>query len=338
MKILVLGYFGHVTNQLDGQTVRTRSIHALLESKTKEKIEYFDTQAFKQSKLNLLKMFSLLIKADVVFYIAAHNNLKYLFPLIYLVARLVGTKINYVAIGGWLFGFLKNKSMHRYMLSRIKGIYVQTDNLHSDLQKYKFKNVHTLNNFRMIKYPVLELESNHNETIKLVFMARVHPLKGVDLLFELDKALKKAGIHNAIIDIYGPLFKPYENEFLSKIDNSSVKYCGIIEPADIYNVLQKYDLMLFPTKYYTEGFPGTILDSYISGVPVIATKWLNAEEFIDDNETGYIVNFDNDHHFINKVIQVCKNPNMLYSLRENIKTKREQYSSDSAWDILEKSI
>jgi len=338
MKILVLGYFGHATNQLDGQTVRTRSIHELLESKSKEQIEYFDTQTFKQSKLNLLKMFKLLIKADVVFYIAAHNNLKYLFPLIFIVAKLFSTTINYVAIGGWLFGFLKNKPMHRYMLSRIKGIYVQTDNLYSDLQKYQFKNVHTLNNFRMIQYPALDLKSNHEETIKLVFMARVHPLKGVDLLFKLEKALKEIGIHNASIDIYGPILGSYKDDFLSKIESSSAQYGGVIEPADIYDVLQKYDLMLFPTKYYTEGFPGTILDAYISGVPVIATEWLNAEEFIDNGETGYITEFDNDDKFIEKVIETLKNPQKLIQLKKHVKTKRDAYSADRAWNILEKSL
>lgn len=338
MKILVLGYFGYVTNQLDGQTVRTRSIHALLESKSKVQIEYFDTQTFKQSKLNLIRMLALLVKADVVFYMAAHNSLKYLFPLIYIVAKLSGTKINFIAIGGWLFDFLKNKPIHRQMLSRIKGIYVQTDNLYTDLQKYQFKNVHTLNNFRIIQYPALDLKNNHKETIKLVFMARVHPLKGVDLLFKLEKALEEAGIHNASISIYGPIFNSYKDEFLSKIENSSIKYCGIIEPAEIYDVLQKYDLMLFPTKFYTEGFPGTILDSYISGIPVIATKWLNAEEFIDDGETGYITEFDNDNEFIKKVVETLKSPQKLTELGRHVKKKRDEYSADRAWNILENSL
>lgn len=338
MKILVLGYFGHVTNQLDGQTVRTRSIHALLESERKEQIDYFDTQTFKQSKLNLVKMFVALMKVDIVFYIAAHNNLKYLFPFIYLVAKLFGTKIKYVAIGGWLFDFLKNKPIHRYMLSGIEDILVQTDNLYVDLQTYQFKNVHTLNNFRMIQYPTLNIENNYKETVNLVFMARVHPLKGVDLLFKLDEALKKSDIHNASIDIYGPILSSYKDEFFFKLESSSIRYCGILEPANIYTVLQQYDLMLFPTKYYTEGFPGTILDAYISGLPVIATNWLNAEEFIDNGETGYIVDFDNDNDFIERVINILKRPQELLKLKECVLIKRNKYSSDEAWKVLKRAI
>lgn len=338
MKILVLGYFGHATNQLDGQTVRTRSIYTLLQIKKKENVDYFDTQTFKKSKFNVIKMFLMLIKADVVFYIAAHNNLKYLFPLIYIFAKLFRTKINFVAIGGWLFDFLKNKPVHRYMLSKIENILVQTDKLGSDLRKYNFKNVHTLNNFRVIRYPNLDTENDKKESIDLVFMARVHPLKGVDLLFKLDKALVKSGIRNVSIDVYGPILNSYKNEFFSKIENSTVRYCGIIEPADIYTILHQYDLMLFPTKYYTEGFPGTILDAYISGLPVIATNWLNAEEFIIDGETGYISKFDCEDDFIKKVIEALKKPQELTQMKKNVGIKRNDYNADKAWNTLEKLL
>lgn len=338
MKILVLGYFGYVTNQLDGQTIKTRDVYSLLKKNSKEQIDYFDTQTFQESKVNLVKMLTLLIKSDIVFYLPAHNNLKYIFPVIYIVSKLSRTKVNYLVVGGWLYGFLQNKPIHRYMLTRIKGVYSETESLYSSLQKYNFNNVHKLHNFRMIKYPTLNLKSTRKETINLVFMARIHPLKGVDLLFELDKAIKKADIHNASIDIYGPILTSYEDEFFSKIQSSSVRYCGIIEPANIYAVLQQYDLMLFPTKYYTEGFPGTILDAYISGIPVIATNWLNAEEFIDSGETGYIVDFDNDDDFIEKVVGILKRPQELYKLKEYVLIKRNKYSSDEAWEVLKRAI
>lgn len=338
MKILVLGYFGYNTNQLDGQTIKTRNVYSLLKKNSKAQIDYFDTQTFQESKVNLVKMLTLLIKSDVVFYLPAHNNLKYIFPVIYIVSKLSRTEVNYLVVGGWLYGFLQSKPIHRYMLARIKGVYTETDSLYSGLQKYNFNNVHKLHNFRMIQYPTSNIENNYKETIELVFMARVHPLKGVDLLFKLDEALKKVGIYNTSIDIYGPILTSYEDEFFFKLESSSVRYCGILEPANIYTVLQQYDLMLFPTKYYTEGFPGTILDAYISGLPVIATNWLNAEEFIDNGETGYIVDFDNDNDFIEKVINILKRPQELYKLKECVLIKRNKYSSDEAWKVLKRAI
>lgn len=338
MKILVLGYFGYVTNQLDGQTIKTRNVYNLLKEKSQGKIEYFDTQSFKSSKLNILKMFWMIVKADYIFYLPAHNNLKYIFPLIYILAKISNTKINYLVIGGWLSKFLTNKKIHRSMLKDINGIYVETDSLLRDLSEYNFGNLHKLYNFRMIDIEKIEPSKDIDKNIKLVFMARVHPMKGVDVLFKLDNRIRKIGLKNISIDIYGQILKSYENEFLEKLKSSHINYRGAIEPSDIYNVLPSYDLMIFPTKYYTEGFPGTILDAYISGLPVISTEWLNAKEFILDGETGCISEFNNDELFVQKVIDLLGNIDEINELKRKVVLRRQLYSTNAIWDTLYRSI
>ena len=45
-RILVLGYFGYNTNQLDGQTVKTRDIYRLVEEQAGGKVDYYDTEDF----------------------------------------------------------------------------------------------------------------------------------------------------------------------------------------------------------------------------------------------------------------------------------------------------
>ena len=333
-KILVIGYFGQSNNQLDGQTLRTRSIYSLLDKYSTYQVNYFDTQSIRYSKLNLIKLIKLWFNSDIIFNIAAHRNLKILFPCLYLLSKLTNKNFNIVSVGGWLPDFLKNKPLHKFILKKINGVFVQTQNIYSELKKDKFKNIHLLNNFRVIEYPDLKLENKKKDIIRLVYMARVHPQKGVDLIFEIEKHFKKEKLNNIKIDIYGPILKTYEKTFLSKLKNSSINYAGILNPSDIHNVLQNYDLMLFPTKYYTEGFPGSILDAYISGIPVIASKWLNATEFIDDNKTGIIVDFNNDELFIKKLSFILKNPHKILEMKEHVKIKRNQYSSDQAWNTL----
>jgi glycosyltransferase involved in cell wall biosynthesis len=340
MNILVLGYFGFVTNQLDvdGQTVKTRDIYNLFLKEFTGTVDFFDTQTFKKSKFNLINLLKKLIKADVVFYLPAQSNLKYIFPFVFIITKLLRIKFNYLVVGGWLYEFLKNKPMHRYMLARIDGIYTETENLKKNLQKYGFLNVDKLHNFRAIQYPMLNHKVKNMSVIKLVFMARVQPMKGVEVLFKLDKTLKEKKISNVTIDIFGPVTQEYEQQFLDNISNSNISYYGIIEPEKIHDTLQNYDLMLFPTKYYTEGFPGSILDAYISGVPVIATRWLNAEEFINEGQTGFIVDFDNEQAFIDKAVSLIYNPESFFFLDKNIAVKREEYSDIKAWDILKQAI
>lgn len=338
MKITVVGFFGYFTNQLDGQTVKTRDVYKLIRKKSEEDVDFFDTQSFKESKLNILSFLKKIIQANVIIYLPAQSNLKYIFPFIFIITKLLRIKLNYLVVGGWLYGFLKNKPIHRYMLARISGIYTETENLKQDLKKYGFKNVDKLHNFRAFKDPILNCKVHNSTEIKLVFMARVQVMKGVEVLFSLDKKLKEKNMTNVTIDIFGPVTKEYEQQFLGEISNSNITYKGVLEPDKIYKTLSDYDLMLFPTKYYTEGFPGSILDAYISGVPVIVTKWLNAEEFVIEGKSGHIVEFDNEEAFINKVLQIVNSKNNLATLKENVKEESGKYDSDAAWRILKDAI
>lgn len=335
MNILVIGYFGYLNNQLDGQTVRTRSIYDLLKKNLPKdsNLYFFDTQVFKKNKLYIFKLIYLIFKSNIIFNVAAHNNIKYLFILLFFICKIVNKPLNIVAVGGWLGGFLKDKPVHRIMLSRVSNVFVQTKNLCTNLkQSYGFSNVKLLNNFRNIIYP--EILKNKNNKLNLVFFARVQPMKGVKLIFELADRINEEVLSSVNIDIYGPISDFYEKDFYKSLSSNKVNYCGILEPDNIYSVLCNYDLMLFPTKYFTEGFPGSILDSYISGVPVIATNWLNAKEFIDDGKTGYIVDFDNDEMFMDRVIYLINNPHLITETKENVIKKRYIYSPEAAWKVL----
>ncbi len=344
-KILVLGYFGFANNQLDGQTIKTRNIYKLLDHKQKEveyKLSHFDTQTFRAKKLNVLKMFREVWKTDILFYIAAHNNLKYFFPIIYLIAKLRGIPIHYVVVGGWLAEFIENKPLHIKLLRNIEGIYPETIYLLNQLQdKYRFKNVYQLHNFRIVEDDNVEksILKERYETVKLVFMARVHPMKGVDLLFNLSDEISKLNNLNITIDIYGPILEEYKNEFDGKEKNSLIiKYKGILQPNKIQETLASYDLMLFPTKYYTEGFPGSILDAYMAGIPVVATKWKYADEFIDNNVSGIISPFDNDEAFINNVVSIINNTNRINELKEGAQKQAIKYSPEVAWEVIKERV
>ncbi|NKI25227.1 glycosyltransferase [Arenibacter sp. 6A1] len=340
-KVLVLGYFGYKNNQLDGQTVKTRNIFTLIKSKEGvffKKVSFFDTQKFQISKINLLKAFKAISKSNLLYYLPAHNNLKYLFPFIFIYCKLFRVKIHYIVVGGWLTEYLKNKPLHRWMLAKVNGIYPQTIELTKNLkQDYNFENVHQLHNFRIVETNTII--PNKSERIRLVFMARVHPLKGIDTIFKVAEELIKKEIKNVEIDIYGPIFYDYKNDFKLHLNkNSLVSYKGVLQPNEIYCTLVKYNLMLFPTQFFTEGFPGSILDSYIAKVPVIATKWKYADEFIENGSSGIIVDFGSDDMFISETIKLIQSPSILKELKTGAANQAENYSPERAWEILKNQL
>lgn len=344
-KILVSGYFGYETNQLDGQTIKTRNIYKLFDSKKEEynfELRSFDTQTFQKSKLNVWRMFVNIVKCDILIYIAAHNNLKYFFPIIYFLSKVFGFRIHFIVVGGWLADFIKNKPIHIKQLRKIDGIYPQTLDLSNRLNnEYEFNNVYQLQNFRITENDgscKLVKDTNDND-IKLVFMARVHPMKGVDTIFKLADRLAEGQKNNVSIDLYGPIFDEYKEEFYSLLkEYSNVSYKGILQPDALHTTLSNYDLMLFPTKYFTEGFPGSILDAYISGIPVVATKWQYATEFVEDDVSGIIVQFDNVDKFIDETIRLINNPIKIDILKKRTQNQLVKYSPETAWGILNNNI
>lgn len=336
-KVLVLGFFGFIDNQLDGQTIKTRNVYSLLKSKEGDfikNVSFFDTQTFQKSKLNVFRLFKLIIKTDVLFYLPAHGNLKFIFPFIFVISKLFNTKIHYIVVGGWLAKFLKNKPIHVWMLSRIERIYPENRLAVYDLQStYNFKNVQQLNNFRCYELPDFNIPKS--ELIRLVFMARVHPQKGVRIIFKIEEELNRRNIKNVEIDIFGPIYSGYKDEFKDLITNSKiVRYKGVLEPRTIYENLVNYNLMLFPTNFFTEGFPGSILDAYISRLPVIASSWKYASEFVEHNKTGIIVEFGNDQEFVSQTIKLIESPTLLNKLKIGATTEADKYSAEEAWNTL----
>ena len=341
-KILVLGYFGFVTNQLDGQTIKTRNIYELLTRKSNNefRVDYFDTQIFKEKKITIFYLLWKIIKNHKIVYIPAQNNLKYFLPIVYILCKLTNTDILYIVVGGWLPEYIKKKKIHTWMLSRIKAIFPQNIRVKNTLQiDYNFKNVFILPNFRIQSFTP-NFKNNETKILKLVFMARINRMKGIDTIFNALEELNKINEKAISLDFYGPIYNDDKNYFFTELDKfSNITYKGNLEPSKIYETFFCYDVMLLPTKYHTEGFPGSILDAYISGIPVIVTKWIHATEFVDNEETGYIVPFNNgNNEFINSIKILINNPEKLKRMKRNAYKKSKLYTEDKAWGVLKKYL
>lgn len=327
-KLLVLGYFGYQTNQLDGQTVKTRDVYRLAKEQLEEyTVDFFDTQDFQKSKTHVLKMFGKVVRCNVLLYLPAQNNLKLLFPIIFVLSFLFRVKIHYFVVGGWLNEFLNTLPLHRFMLRCVSGIHVETKRLKNDLEEsYGFKNVDIFPNFRFFKYSPRPLES---VKLKIVFMARIMMQKGLDWIFDLAEYIDAKGMHEKYsITFYGQLAeedKSYFEEHVKRYD--FVEYHGGLQPVEIHETLSKYDVMILPTHFFTEGLPGSVVDAYISGIPVIVTEWKHSHEFVDDGRSGYIVPFeDGKQQMIDKVVMLEKDRSILANLKKNALAKREEFA------------
>ena len=297
-KILVLGSFGFQDSHCDGQTVKTRNLLDLL-NKNEVASDFFDTDSFRHNKMMAFTLLLKLFKCRVLYFLPAQNSLTYLLPIVFIISKITRMDIHYFVVGGWLVEYLEKKTWHRKKLSKIAGIHCETQLMKTQLEdNYGFKNVDVFPNFRISSF----IPTNHHKEgkLKLVFMARVVKMKGIDTIFALCEKIRDNKLDNEItIDFYGPYDRDNIDGSIEYFNNNIKKYSftqyhGVLNPEQINEVLEQYDVMLLPTHYYTEGLPGSILDAYMSGIPVIVTRWKHATEFVDDDKTGFIIPFDDD--------------------------------------------
>lgn len=338
-RVLVLGYFGFQNNQIDGQTIKTRSIFDLLCKKcdSTKSIHYFDTQQIKISPLRILALLKGIVVSKKIVYLPGYNNLNFFFPILYLVSKICKNEVYYVVVGGWLTEYIAVKKLHFEMLKRVKKIFPENRETVEILRsKFGFNNVSRLPNFREI--PPLVDFVNHGPGLKVVFMARINKMKGIDTLFEVSDYFENDSRFKSklSIDFFGPIHSEDYDYFFDNLKlHPNTKYCGVLIPESIYAVLSKYDVLILPTKYYTEGFPGSILDAYASGIPVIVSKWKFAEEFVEERKSGFIVPFSNNVSEINRCLEeLLLNKNLLALMKNNAKKRSLEFSTENAWKIL----
>ena len=335
-KNLVLGYFGYANNQLDGQTIKTRNIFELLKEIDPNNLLFFDTQTFQESKLNCVRMIKKLWYTKKLIYLPAHGNLKYLFPLIFIFSKLFRFEIHYFVVGGWLPDFISKLAIHKYLLSKISGIYTETELMKIELESnYAFSNVSIFNNFRYLPNATTAVSQEKNNTeqaLKLVFFSRINRKKGLDFIFYLGNFIKNnnSQCSDVIIDFYGPIFQEDKKYFDDNLElYEFIKYKGVVSPDNTNYVLSGYDALLLPTKYYTEGLPGAVIDAYFAGIPVIASRWKHADEFIDNNESGLIFKWNDCDDFINTVLKLF-DLDFLNKLKKGASNKAEMFSHHEA--------
>lgn len=95
---------------------------------------------------------------------------------------------------------------------------------------------------------------------------------------------------------------------------------------------------LYNSEFYTEGFPGSILDAYIAEVPVVVSRWKYADELVRNDESGIICEFGSADDFVNKTIDLISDEEKLNRLCINVKKEKDKYSAQAAWEILKKHI
>lgn len=339
-EIGICGHFGIGKNLLNGQTVKTKIVTKELEKKLGMKvIKKIDTCDWRKNPFKLfLESFLLIKNCKNVLIFPAHNGIKIFVPLFSVFNFLLKRKLHYIVIGGWLYNYLQEKKYLIKYLKKYKGIYVETKGMKLNLEKLGFENIFIMKNFKKLEQIKIEEKKNYKEPIfKLCTFSRVNKNKGIeDAIQVVNEINKKNERIICSLDIYGEVEKEYKDRFNKLLHSceSYINYRGVIDSELTSRILKNYYLLLFPTRYYTEGIPGTVIDAFSSGLPILFSKWENYMDVLEDPKLSKGYNFLDIIDFEAKLEYLLLNPDIVQKMSFKCFQEAKKYKSGEVIKVL----
>lgn len=345
MKVAVIGHFAFGHTYLDGQTIKTHNVYnALSENIGKQNVMTLDTYGGLKFFIRMpIVLCKALIEAKNIIILPAHRGVRIIAPLIVLLNIFFRQKLHYCVIGGWLPSLIAKKPLLRFFLQRFHCIYVETSSMLKALQNQGFRNTIVMPNFKNI--PIRSIEEitiqKFTEPYPLCTFSRVNRKKGIEDAVKIIKNINQQLQRDAFsLDIYGSVDSEEQKWFdnLKQTFTPNIHYKGCVDAKQSVSVLSQYFALLFPTQYYTEGIPGTILDAYAAGLPIISSQWQSFADIIDNEETGIGYKFDKPEQLKDILLDIVKKPKKLTPMRYLCIQKAQSYQPKEVINILIKQL
>jgi len=195
-----------------------------------------------------------------------------------------------------------------------------------------------------VVYPAIpeikNLKKSKNKNLKIIFIARYFDIKGGLVALEVLERLRiKYGIEGIVVSNVSEKLKVKYNK---------LKIYNLIPQKELFKLMEKSDLFLYPGSVDTFGF--SLLESMAFGLPIITintdgTK--SRKEIIENNKTGLIfdvkekLSFDkirlNEERVIKKLIDNSSKLIEDKKLREKMSKECIKVIKDGKFSIIERN-
>jgi glycosyltransferase involved in cell wall biosynthesis len=138
-------------------------------------------------------------------------------------------------------------------------------------------------------YPRPTRARNPSETVRLVYVGRLHATKGVDLLLESVARAQETigGRHRFGITVVGN--GPEEATLRAKYGAAPwCTFTGFVSQAEVANIMVDSDLLCIPSIWF-ENSPGVVIQALGVGLPVLASDVGGLPELVEVDRNGRLV-------------------------------------------------
>ncbi len=334
----VIGSFVFGKETYGGQSIKTKNFTAALKNVIGEdRVLCVDTHDWKKKPLRLIKNIRMALKEceDIVI-LPADRGVLVIPRLVKCLRGNGNNRLLYVVIGGWLPEFLQKRKGLTKTLQSYNGIFVETYTMRANLEKMGFDNIVVLPNFKQLNL----IEENslvypNGIPYKLCTFSRVLKEKGIEEAINAVMAVNNAcGQTIYTLDIYGQIDANYKDDFEQILPAlpEYISYRGQVDGSKSTEIIKEYFALLFPTYFYGEGYPGTLLDAFSAGVPVLASDWRYNRELVGDDK-GFLFEAKNTKAFSDTLDMIAKNPELLLSKKKDCLNYARNMTPESMIEI-----
>ena len=164
----------------------------------------------------------------------------------------------------------------------------------------------------------------HDGILRIGFVGRVTPEKGVRLLAEIEAALESAGLRDFELIVVGA---GSEVSWLKRRLHHG-KFTGVLRGESLSQAYANMDLFAFPSR--TDTFGNVVQEAAASGVPAVVTNEGGPQHLVMQGKTGYIA--ESDEEFVARVVELARAPERLRAMGAAARKKVLGASWDKAFD------
>ena len=335
-KIIFVGWVNQGKAPVDGETTKNQYIIAELRKHCMVTVlDFYQKNRHPWIYLQALWAFITQPKATIILSTSAKN----VYGMLKLFKALhVRRDIIHWVIGGAFGKHVQEGRFRADIFNYVKYNLVQCRRMIAELESAGVNNARFVSNFKPITYyPDLEkaiADRQVSDKLRFVFLSRIMPDKGCDYLLEAVRMLNRKGLQERFtVDFYGKIDSSYKEDFMQKVSQlENADYKGLLDlrKREGYDTLATYHAMVFPTIHPTEGFSGIFIDAFISGLPVLASKWAYNEEFITHGELGILYPAHDAAALADTMEGCIHNPSILQIMAMNVRNKAAGYDAGSA--------
>ncbi|MBD3750388.1 MAG: glycosyltransferase [Sphingobacteriales bacterium] len=155
----------------------------------------------------------------------------------------------------------------------------------SKIRKRNIK-IFVVHNIVQVPQPLPQRGRIFDGTLKLIFLSRIHPKKGIELLLD---ALSEVEFPFSL-SIVGEGEVDYVESLKLKVQSldlsSKINWMGAVYGDEKFKLLSNHDILVLPS--FNENFANVVIESITVGTPVLISDQVGLSTWVEKNNSGLI--------------------------------------------------